>query len=86
MHNALHPKYDVGSLYVSRKEGGTELASTEDIVDVSIQQLKDYMQKSGGRLTAVTRNSNMDKRTSGMIITRRQKLEEKNFTDILSDK
>ena len=33
MHNALHPRDDVGRLHVSRKEGGRGLASIEDSVD-----------------------------------------------------
>ena len=42
MHKALHPRDDVDRLYVSRKEGGRGLASIEDSVDASIQQLEDY--------------------------------------------
>ena len=50
---ALHPRDDVDRLYISRKEGGRGLASTEDSVDASIQRLKDYIQKhEGGHITA----------------------------------
>ena len=41
MHKALHPRYDVDRLYVSRKEGGRGFAGTEDTVDASIQRLED---------------------------------------------
>ena len=44
MHKALHPRDDIKNLYVSRKEGGRGLASIEDSVDASIQQLEDYIQ------------------------------------------
>ena len=44
-HKALHLRDDVDRLYVSRKEGGRELASIEDTVDSSIQQLEDYIEK-----------------------------------------
>ena len=37
MHKALHPRDDVDRLYVSRKEGGRGLASSEDSVDASTQ-------------------------------------------------
>ena len=39
MHKALHPRDDVDRLYVyvSRKEGGRGLASTENSVDASIR-------------------------------------------------
>ena len=46
MHKALHPRDDVDRLYVSRKEGGRGLASIEDSVDASIQQLEDYIEKT----------------------------------------
>ena len=46
MHKALHPRDDVDRLYVSRKEGGRELASIEDSVDASIQRLEDYIENT----------------------------------------
>ena len=39
MHKALHTRYDIGRLYVPRKEEGRRLASTEDRVDTSIRNL-----------------------------------------------
>ena len=36
MRKALHLRDDIDRLYVSRKEGGKRLASTEDSVDTSI--------------------------------------------------
>ena len=56
MHKALHPRYDVDRLYMSKKDGGRGLASTEDSVDASIQQLEDYRERRGGRLITATRN------------------------------
>ena len=44
-YKALHPRDDVDRLYVSRKEGGKGLASIEDTVDASIQQLEDNREK-----------------------------------------
>ena len=46
MHKVLHPRDDVDRLYVSRKEGGSGLASIEDSVDASIQRFKDNIQKN----------------------------------------
>ena len=43
IHKTLHPQNDIGRLYVSRKEGGREVANTEDSVDTSIRQLEDYI-------------------------------------------
>ena len=42
MHKALHPRDDVNRLYVSRKEGGSWLASIEDSADASTQTRTDY--------------------------------------------
>ena len=77
MHKTWHPRDDVDRQNVSRKEGGRGLASIEDSVDVSIQWLKDYIEKRGGRLIAATRNNTKDTRTSGTTIPRKLKWEEK---------
>ena len=53
-HKALYPRYHVDRLYVSRKEGGRGLASIEGSVDISIQQLEDYIQKHGRGLIIET--------------------------------
>ena len=77
MHKALHPRDDVDRLYVSRKEGRRGLASIEDSVDASIQQLEDFIEKhEGGLITAIKNNTDntIDNR---MTKTRKQKWEEK---------
>ena len=63
IHKALHPRDDVDRLYVSRKEGGSGLASIEDSVDASIQPF------DGGLITAIRNDTDntMDKR---MTITK----------------
>ena len=48
MHKALHPRDDVASQYVSRKEGRIWPVSIEDSVDASIQRLEDYIEKHEG--------------------------------------
>ena len=75
MHNVLHPREDVDSLYV--KEGGRGLASIRDIVDASIQQLENYTKKRGGRLNTATRNNTDNPSINRTEITRKQKWEEK---------
>ena len=57
MHKALHPRDDVERLYVSRKEGGRELASIEDSFDASIQRLEYYIGKHERGLTTSIRNN-----------------------------
>ena len=56
MHKALQPRDDVDRLYVFRKEGGRGLASIEDTVDASIQQLEDYIEKHERGLITAIRN------------------------------
>ena len=77
MHKALHPRDDVGRLYVPTKEGGRELASIEDNVDASIQQLEDYIENNEGGLITAVRNDTVNTKTNKMAITRKQKWKEK---------
>ena len=77
MHKALHPRDDVDRLYVSRKEGGRGLTSSEGIVDASIQRLKDYIQKHDGGLITAIRNENGNTMDNRMLITSKRKWEGK---------
>ena len=77
MHKALHPRDDVDSLYVSRKEGGRGLASIENSVDASIQRLEDYIEKHEGGLITAIRNNTDNTIDNRMTKTRKQKWEEK---------
>ena len=77
MYKALHPRDDVDRLHVTRKEGGIAFASIEDNVVTSIQRLEDYIEKhKGGLITAIRNNTDITK-NSRIIITRKQKWEEK---------
>ena len=73
MNKALHPSDDVDRLYVSRKERGRGLASIEDSVDASIQQLKDYIQKHDEGLITNIRNDTDNTMDNRIKITRKQK-------------
>ena len=77
MHKALHPRDDVDRLYVSRKEGGRGLASIEDTVDASIQQLEDDIEKHEGGLITTIRNDTDNTIDEGMTTTTKQKWEKK---------
>ena len=77
MHKALHPWGDVDRLYVSRKQGGRELASIEDIVDASIQRLEDEIEKHDrGQITTI-RNNTDNTINERIKTTRKQKWEGK---------
>ena len=56
---------------MSRKEGGKGLASIEDSLDASMQQLKDYIKKSKGRLITATRNIADNINTNRTTITKK---------------
>ena len=73
MHKTLHPRDYVDRLYVSRKEGGRGLTSSEDGVDASIQRLKDYIEKHKGGLITTNRNDTDNTMDNRMTITRKQK-------------
>ena len=77
MHKALHPRDDVNRLYVSRKEGGRGLASIEDSVDASIQQLEGYIEKHERGLITAIRNDTANTIDDRMTKTRKQKWEKK---------
>ena len=77
IHKVLHPRDDVDRLYVSRKEGGRGIASIEDSVDASIQQLEDYIQKHDRGLFTAIRNETDNTMDYKMTITRKQKWEGK---------
>ena len=74
MHKALHPWDDVDRLYVSRKEGGRGLASTEDTVDTSVQRLEDYIEKHEGGLITAIRNETDSTIDNRMTINRKKKM------------
>ena len=77
MRKTLHPRDDVDRLYVSTKEEGRELASTQDSVDASIQRLEDYIEKHDVGLITALRNDTDNTMDSRMTITRKQKWEGK---------
>ena len=75
MHKALHPRDDVGRLYISRKEGGRGLASIEDSEDASIHRLEDYIEKHERGLNTAIRNDMDNVIDDRMTTTRKQKWE-----------
>ena len=72
MHKALHPRDDVNRLYVSRKEGGSGLASIEDSVEASIQRPEDYIEKHERGLMTVIKYDTDNTIDDRMIRIRKQ--------------
>ena len=74
MHKALHPRDDIDTLYVSRKERGNGLTSTENNVNASIRRFDDHTKKSRKKLITATRNNTNNTRN---YRTRKQRWVEK---------
>ena len=85
MHKALHPRDVIERLYVSRKEGGTGLATIEDNVHASILRLEDNKEKYERGLITAIRNDTDNTINDRMTITRKQKWGKNNSTIALND-
>ena len=81
MHKALHPRDDVGKLYVSRKQGGRGLDSIDDTADASIQQLEDYIEKHERGLITIIRVDTDNTINERMTTIWKQKWEGKQLYD-----
>ena len=79
IHKVLHPRDNDDRLYVSRKEGGRELASIEDTVDTSIQRLEDYIEKHERGLTTAIRNDTDNTIDERVTTIRKEKREGKHL-------
>ena len=62
--DVLYPRDGIDKYYVSCKEGGRRLASSEECVDATIQEPEEYNKKSKEILIIATSNSNGNIRTN----------------------
>ena len=76
MQKTIHARENVNGLYLSREEE-IELANKEDSDEATMQRLKDYINKHGGRLITVTRDNTNNAKINIINMTRKQKWEEK---------
>ena len=61
VQKALHPRDDINSLYVSRKERRRGLASIDDNINISMRRNEDYVKKDKKKkrlITAIRNNKN----------------------------
>ena len=70
---ALHPKADVGRLYVPRKEGGRGLISIEDCVESVVRGLEVYVHGSEERLIQAARGIKIDGLEAASALKRSKK-------------
>ena len=73
IHGALHPKSDVGRLYIPRKEGGRGLISIEDCAELAIRGLEVYVHGSEERLIQVARRDKTDGLEAASALKRSKK-------------
>ena len=67
VHYLLPRDDSVDRFYMTRKEGGRELADTDDYVEAPIQRLKEYTNKSKKRLIKKASNNNNRKTKSSKL-------------------
>ena len=78
IYGALHPKSDVGRLYITRKKGGRGLIYIEDCVQLAIKGLEVYVNGSEERLTQAARGDKIDGLEAASVLKRSKK--EKNLS------
>ena len=79
IYGALHPKSDVGKLYIPRKEGGRGLISIENCVELAIRGLEVYVHGSEERLIQAAIADKMDGLEAVSVLKRSK--EEKRLKD-----
>ena len=73
IYEALHRKSDVDRLYIPRKEGGGDLISIEDCVELPIRGLEVYVHGSEGRLIQAARGDKIDGLEAASVLKRSKK-------------
>ena len=66
----MHPKSDIGRLYIPRKEGGTGLISIKDCVELAIRGLEVYVHRCEERLIQATRGDKIDGLEAASVLKR----------------
>ena len=73
MYGELHPKSDVGRLYIPRKEGGRGLIRIEDCVELAIRGFEVYVYGSEERLIQAARGDKIDGLEAASVLKRSKK-------------
>ena len=73
MYGGLHPKSDVGRLYIPRKEGGRGLISIGDCVELAIRGLEVHVHESEERLIQTARGDKIDGLEAVSVLKRSKK-------------
>ena len=73
IYGALHPKSDVDSLYMPRKEGGRVLISIKDCVELAVRGLEVYVYGSEEKLIQAARGDKIDGLEAESVLKRSKK-------------
>ena len=73
IYGTLQPKSDVDRLYIPRKEGGRDLISIEDCVELAIRGLEVYVHGSEERLIQAARGEKIDGSEAASVLKRPKK-------------
>ena len=73
IYGALHPKSDVGRLYIPTKEGGRGLISIEGCVELVIRGLEIYAHGSEENLIQAARGDKIDDLEAAGVLKRSKK-------------
>ena len=81
---ALHPKSDVDRLYIARIEGGRDLISINDCVELAIRDLEVHVHRIEERLIQAARGDKIEGLEAASVLKRSKKEKrlnnlEKNF-------
>ena len=73
IYGVLHPKSDVGRLYIARQEGGRGLISIEDCVELAIRDLEVHVHVCEERLIQAARGDKIDGLEAASVLKRSKK-------------
>ena len=73
IYGALHPKSDVGRLYITRREGGRGLISIEDCVELAIRGFEVHFHGREERLIQAARGDKIDGLEAVSVLKRSKK-------------
>ena len=70
---ALHPKSDVDRLYIARIEGGRDLISINDCVELAIRDLEVHVHRIEERLIQAARGDKIEGLEAASVLKRSKK-------------
>ena len=73
VYGGFHPIFDVGRLYILRKDGGRGLIAIEDCVELAVRSLEVYVHGSEERLLQAARGDRLDDLDAASVLKKVKK-------------